>query len=201
MPVESLQPEKGCPIVGASLSLRQGWDSNSLPRRSPQHQPRSAESLPSRLLALTASVALALTACTAHRLAPSATAPTLTGDSAHPGLTQGWVDTKLYFGLGLLDQTGKDQPDKGISEARWRQFLDEEVTPRFPDGLSVLDVYGQWQGKNQATPERLRSKLLVIDYPDTKENRAKIDAIRTAWKRLTGDQSVLRVTQPADVSF
>lgn len=30
----------------------------------------------------------------------AATAPTLQGDSTHPGQTQGWVDTKLYFGLG-----------------------------------------------------------------------------------------------------
>jgi hypothetical protein len=43
--------------------------------------------------------------------------------------------------------------------------------------------------------------MLMIDYPDTQENRDKIDAIRTAWKQKTGDQSVLRVTEPADVSF
>ena len=43
--------------------------------------------------------------------------------------------------------------------------------------------------------------MLVIDYPDTAENRAKVEAIRAAWKQLTGDQSVLRVTQPAEVSF
>jgi hypothetical protein len=43
--------------------------------------------------------------------------------------------------------------------------------------------------------------VLIIDYLDTQENRAKIDAIRTAWKKQTGDQSVLRVTAPADVSF
>jgi uncharacterized protein DUF3574 len=151
----------------------------------------------SRLLVSVASLALALSACTARQgLAPSATTPTLTNDPAHPGVTQGWLDTKLYFGLGLIDQ-----PQNSISEARWRQFLDEEVTPRFPAGFSVLDVYGQWQGKNQPTPERLHSKLLVIDHPNTPENSAKIDAIRTAWKKLTGDQSVLRVTQPADVSF
>jgi hypothetical protein len=65
----------------------------------------------------------------------------------------------------------------------------------------VLDVYGQWHGKKQTTPERLRSKMLIIDYPDTKENREKIEAIRSAWKKMTGDQSVMRVTQPADVSF
>ena len=151
-----------------------------------------------RILVAVASVALALTACTDHRAAtsPAATAPKLAGDPAHPAATAGWVDTKLYFGLGLADQ-----PTQGVTEARWRQFLDQEVTPRFPDGLSVLDVYGQWQGKTQTTPERLRSKLLIIDYPDTQQNREKIDAIRAAWKKLTGDQSVLRVSQPADVSF
>lgn len=139
----------------------------------------------------------ALCGC-AHRTAPLPlpVAPTLAGDPAHPGQTSGWVDTELYFGLGPADE-----PDKGISEAKWREFLDREVTPRFPAGLSVVDVYGQWQGTKNPTPSRLRSKLLIIDYPDTGENRDKIEAIRTAWKRQTGDQSVLRVTQPADVSF
>lgn len=128
--------------------------------------------------------------------APAVAAPTLTGDAAHPGRTAGWVDTKLYFGLGPADH-----PERGMSEAQWREFLDKEVTARFPDGLSVLDVYGQWQGKNETAPERLRSKLLIIDYLDNAENRAKIDAIRAAWKQRTGDQSVLKVTEPADVSF
>lgn len=143
-------------------------------------------------------LALALSGC-AHQRAQTLgrnSAPTLLGDRAHPGATKGWVDTKLYFGLGPADQ-----PDKGINEAEWRSFLDQEVTPRFAGGLSVVDVYGQWQGKNQRTPERLRTKMLIIDYPDTAENRAKVDAIRAAWKQKTGDQSVMRVTEPADVSF
>jgi hypothetical protein len=128
--------------------------------------------------------------------APAVAAPTLEDDPTHPAQAAGWVDTKLYFGLGPADH-----PEKGVSDAEWRDFLDKEVTPRFPDGLSVVDVYGQWQGKNESAPERLRSKLLIIDYPDTAENRAKIDAIRTAWKRKTGDQSVLKVTEPTQVSF
>lgn len=142
-------------------------------------------------------LALALAAC-AHRpvQAPAAAAPTLQGDAAHPGLTKGWVDTRLYFGLGPADH-----PEQGVSEADWRSFLDREVTPRFPDGFSVLDVYGQWQGKNATVPERLRTKMLIVDYPDTAENRGKVDAIRAAWKQKTGDQSVLRVTEGADVSF
>ena len=96
-------------------------------------------------------------------------APTLKGDSAHPDITKGWVDTKLYFGLGLADH-----PEHGISEADWRSFLDRVVTPRFPSGLSVVDVYGQWQGKDQHTVERLRTKMLIILYADNEEN----------WRRL-----------------
>jgi hypothetical protein len=146
-------------------------------------------------------LALLLTACLAGCVAQPTSSSmrataVLQGDRAHPAQTSNWVDTKLYFGLGLADQ-----PQQGVSEAAWRDFLDKEVTPRFPDGLSVIDVYGQWQGKQQSTPERLRSKLLVIDYPDTPDNRAKVESIRSAWKQRTGDQSVLRITQPADVSF
>lgn len=122
--------------------------------------------------------------------------PTLHGDTAHPAKTQGWVDTQLYFGLGPADDASK-----GVSEQAWRDFLDKEVTSRFPAGLSVVDVYGQWQGKRETAPERIRSKDLIIDYPKTAENEAKIEAIRAAWKKKTGDQSVLKVTQPADVSF
>jgi hypothetical protein len=147
---------------------------------------------------LTVVLSVALLGCV-HRptgSTPSSAAPTLTGDPAHPGQTKGWVDTKLYFGLGPADSG-----EKGVSEAQWRAFLDEEVTTRFPDGLSVVDVYGQWQGKNQTTPERLRSKMLIIDYPDIPENRKKIEAIRQAWKQRTGDQSVLRVTEIVDASF
>lgn len=138
-----------------------------------------------------------LTALLAGCSAPSAPpGAVLQGDAAHPAQTRNWVDTHLYFGLGLADRS-----EQGVSEQAWRDFLDSEVSPRFPDGLSVIDVYGQWQGKQQTRPERLRSKVLIVDYADTPENRAKVEAIRAAWKQRTGDQSVLRVTQPAEVSF
>lgn len=118
------------------------------------------------------------------------------GDPAHPAATSGWVRTELYFGTGPAgDATA------GVDEKRWREFLDREVSTRFPDGLSVYDLYGQWRDKGESEPERLRSKAIVLLYPDTPRHRADVEAIRAAWKRATGDQSVLRVTQPADVSF
>ena len=136
---------------------------------------------PTRLLALT--LLLALTPIQSQTPTPQ----------ARPPQTQGWVETHLYFGIGPIN--------KPANEAIWRNFLDHEVTPRFPAGLSVVDIYGQWQSKPQTAPERERSKLLIIDYPATPDNAARIEAIRTAWKLSTHAQSVLKVTQPADVSF
>jgi hypothetical protein len=137
-------------------------------------------------------VLLACAGCAAHTPVAS---PTLSGDVAHPAITTGWLRTELYFGLGAAGQAG------GVSEADWLAFLDKEVTPRFPDGLTVVDAYGQWQGAGQSQPERLRSKIVVLLYADSAARQSAIDAIRTAWKARTGDQSVLRVTQSAEVSF
>jgi len=130
----------------------------------------------------------------------SAQTATLQGDPAHPAHAVHWVDTRLYFGLGPADDS-----TKGTSEADWRDFLDREVTPRFPSGLSVVDVYGQWQGAEQAgkgaPPSRIRTKMLIIDHPSTPEDAARLEAIRTAWKQRTHEHSVLEVSEPADVSF
>ena len=116
-----------------------------------------------RLLLLHAALLLPLALLSAQTPA----SPTLHGDRAHPAHATHWVDTHLYFGLGPAEAS-----DKGITEAAWRDFLDKEVTQRFPAGLSVMDIYGQWQGKQEAVPERIRSKVLIIDYPATPVNAA-----------------------------
>ncbi|HEY0232807.1 MAG TPA: DUF3574 domain-containing protein [Dokdonella sp.] len=145
--------------------------------------------------ALLFAVLVAVSGCASQPSTRPATA-TLAGDGAHPAQTAGWVRTELYFGTGLADDAAS-----GVGETEWRSFLDHEVSSRFPDGLSVFDIYGQWRSKGAAAPERLRSKVILLLYPDTPAHRADVESIRAAWKARTGDQSVLRVTQPADVSF
>ncbi|WP_295845853.1 DUF3574 domain-containing protein [uncultured Xanthomonas sp.] len=158
-------------------------------------------------------VLLALSACACASVAPSAptapTAPTapskvsatMQGDAARPAQASGWVRSELYFGVG--EESGPaDRPQaEPISEARWRAFLDKEVTPRFPDGLTVFDAYGQWLFRGAKEPNRLNTKVLVILHEDTPQRRADIEAIRLAWKQATGHQSVLWARQAVDVSF
>ncbi|MEQ6942510.1 DUF3574 domain-containing protein [Pseudomonas aeruginosa] len=107
-----------------------------------------------------------------------------------------WLRTELYIAVEELKDNGR-----GISNADWMSFLHHQVAPRFPDGFSVFDAYGQWLGKNATEPSRLRSKVLVILHQDTPDERGKIESIRLTWKRMTGIESVLRVSQVAEVSF
>ena len=148
------------------------------------------------ILMLAALAAAGLTARPAD--APAAAAAALQGDAARPAAAR-WARSELYFGVGRADE-----PQRGAArptESDWRGFLDREVTPRFPDGLTVFDAYGQWLDRHRERPARLRTKVLVILHEDTPERRAAIDAIRLAWKAAWHDQSVLLVTQGADVSF
>lgn len=155
-------------------------------------------SLP-RFFALRASalMMLLLAGCAAPSFQSDSSTPSrLQGDATHPAQTQNWVRTELYFATGPADDA-----KKGVDEAGWRAFLDREISTRFPSGLSVFDIYGQWQDQGAATPERLRSKVVVLLHESNAANDAKIEQIRSAWKAKTGDLSVLRVTQPANVSF
>jgi hypothetical protein len=148
-----------------------------------------------RILPLAAALAALLVLSGTAPAVPAPTTPTLQGDAAHPEGAH-WARTELYFGLGPADVS-----DGGVAEIRWRAFLDREVTPRFPDGLTVFEAYGQWRSRAEKAVGRLHSKVLVILHEDTPANRAALDAIRIAWKAATHDQSVLLVTQPAQVSF
>lgn len=126
---------------------------------------------------------------------PQKTVAAIQGDAARPVQATGWVRSELYFAVGNED--GSDT----IDEAAWRDFLDREVTPRFPDGLTVLDGYGQWRFKDEGRLVRQRCKVLVVLHEGTAARRADIEAIRLAWKRASGHESVLWAQQAVEVSF
>ena len=87
-----------------------------------------------------------------------------------------------------------------MSERQWSAFLDEEITPRFPEGLTVLSGYGQWRGQS-GTISKERSIVLVIWYEPNEDREAAIVAIRTAYKQRFAQESVMRVDGVSCVSF
>ena len=100
--------------------------------------------------------------------------------------------TTLYFGLS--------KPGGSVTEAEWHAFLHDEVTPRFPDGLTVWQADGQWREPNGKIGSE-RAKVLLLVHEQSPELRPAIAAIVRAYKRSFAQQSVLWETAPVCAAF
>jgi Protein of unknown function (DUF3574) len=104
-----------------------------------------------------------------------------------------WTQVELYFGRDLGG-------DAIVSEEAFQHFLADEVTPLFPDGLSVVDVAGQFRD-DQGTIVREPTKLLILLVPDAADVAPDVETIVTAYKERFDQQSVLHAEQAVCVGF
>jgi hypothetical protein len=128
---------------------------------------------------LAAIVLVATTAAAAPRGCPGGLRPASTAE--------------LFFGRET-GWTGQ------VSDADWRSFLDAEVTPRFPDGLSVDAVYGARLSPAGAFA-RQKAKGLLIVLTGRPDERQGLDRVRGAYERRFHLPAVLRVNEQACVGF
>jgi hypothetical protein len=99
---------------------------------------------------------------------------------------------ELLFGTGRKD-------GGAVGEVEWQGFVDAEITPRFPEGLTVLTGYGQWRSGKAIQKEG--SRLLLIWYARAPDSEGKIEAIRRAYTARFGQDSVLRADGLSCVAF
>ena len=100
---------------------------------------------------------------------------------------------ELFFGTTLAD-------GRPLSESEWQKFVDEEVTPRFPEGLTELAGRGQWR-RPDGVISREPSRVLLLWYSSDAHRNADIEAIRAAYRQRYQQLSVMRVDGADCVSF
>jgi hypothetical protein len=113
-------------------------------------------------------------------------------DRCRPPL-EPWSQVELYFGRDLGG-------DAVVSEEAFQHFLAEVVTPLFPDGLSVVEVAGQFRD-GEGTIVREPTKLLILLVPDAAGVAPDVETIIAAYKERFDQQSVLHAEQPVCVGF
>jgi Protein of unknown function (DUF3574) len=91
------------------------------------------------------------------------------------------IRTTLYFGLA--------RPKGSVSELEWQIFLRDEVTKRFPDGLTVWEADGQWRTPG-GTIDHERSKVLLLVHPDSPQARQSVQEVIGTYRRLFEQESV-----------
>ena len=80
-------------------------------------------------------------------------------------------------------------------EPALRRFVDQEVTPRFPDGVTVVDGGGQWKGSENRMI-REASKVVLVVMPAS-GGGAKVEAVRTAYRSKFKQEPVVVLPPPA----
>ena len=97
------------------------------------------------------------------------------------------VEAQLFFGGSIVLE-------------QWRSFLDQEISPRFPDGFTVLETQGQWRNRDGTISRETGHELLII-ITRSNTNEEKLNAIRDAYKRRFMQESVLLTESPICAGF
>jgi len=106
-----------------------------------------------------------------------------------PDGTQRNVSYWLFFGQDHAD-------GRSVSPEEWEAFVAEVITPRFPQGLSVLDAKGQWLRPNGEL-ERENTKVVSLLHPPPVEDGMRLvnEIAREYEQRLNQDPVFRMVTE------
>ncbi len=79
------------------------------------------------------------------------------------GTLQAQQVAQLLFGRNVEDRAR-------VSEADFHGFVAREVSPRFPEGFTVIDATGQWRDARRGTIVHEAAKIIEIVLPAGEDN-------------------------------
>ena len=114
------------------------------------------------------------------------------GDFECPDGVDTFTELNVYF--------GQEKGNGGtVSEEEWQTFLADTVTPRFPDGLTVLDARGQWFDAQEGQLYRESTKVLNVLVPADASDAGVVSVreISDVYKARFDQQAVFHTALPA----
>jgi hypothetical protein len=107
-----------------------------------------------------------------------------------PACTERVYD-RLFFGLGTSEGA--------VSDAAWSHFLAAVMTPRFPDGLTVIDAHGQWRAPSADNITIERSRVVEIAHDDSPAIDRSVDEAIAIYKHRHRQRAVMRTRARVEV--
>lgn len=103
------------------------------------------------------------------------------------------TQTQLFFGMNI--PTGGQ-----VTQADWRLFVDEIVTPRFGEGFTAMSAQGQWKGKDGEIA-REQSRVLIFLYAYSERREMDLQQIMDTYKSRFQQEAVMRVDAKIRLGF
>ena len=101
---------------------------------------------------------------------------------------------ELFFGHPIPER----QPQ---SEAEWRAFIADTVTPHFPDGFTAFDAEGQWRNPATGVIAREPTKVLLVAAPPGPDLAPRLVSVIESYKTRFRQQSVGIITRESCAAF
>lgn len=109
--------------------------------------------------------------------------------------TRDGLQIRLMFGLTRPDGSVIDGDD-------WQNFVDREITPRFPTGFTVIPAQGQWYDAAGHRIIHEASRIVWIVASSSNRNlQPNLKAIRQAYQKRFSQQAVGLAIQTGCSSF
>lgn len=100
---------------------------------------------------------------------------------------------RLYFGRNIADTAV-------VSDSAWGAFVQDVLTPAFPEGATVWDASGQWRAPD-GTLVRERSFVVELLHLVTPDVEARVQRVIDAYKTRFAQQAVLRMVTNVRATF
>lgn len=107
----------------------------------------------------------------------------------------GKMTLRTTLGFGLNRKSGGK-----VTTSQWKTFLRTEVTPRFPEGFTVIQTNGQWRMANGRV-ELEKSRMLIVDRDDSPQLRQSVSEIVDIYKRKYDQEAVFWETARVCAGF
>jgi hypothetical protein len=108
--------------------------------------------------------------------------------------SQRMIQTDLYFGQLKLDGSM-------VSEKQWSDFIEKHISKIFTQGSTIIKANGNWLDTSQKKIVTEPSFLVITINKLTPKLNRQIDSLRSTYKRLYDQQSVLRVDKKVKAKF
>lgn len=102
------------------------------------------------------------------------------------------ISDTLYFGTA--------KPGGVVSAAEWQAFLAQDVTPRFPQGITSWTANGQWRSTTGELQHE-SSHVLQLVHPDTRDTELAVREVQSLYRKRFDQEAVLRVRVPACITL
>ena len=114
--------------------------------------------------------------------------PAAAGQACSNGLREA-VEHKMVF--GLMDRQGNR-----VTGKEWRQFLDEVITPRLSEGVTVYEGQSQWSEYGKLAQVPVKVVLAVVSSAPAQSTKL-VDEISNEFAKRFRQSQVYHIAAPA----